>query len=504
MATAVQKKKYEHDKTEQARTERALLEKLAELGGKVFDDDDVLYEGTKLVIPKGMTVDQAIRFLERKRSEMDTVTEYTRTYNYRPMDGAYCMWNAMKSTFGAVGHRGTMGFWGPNPPEMRTIKTDVGKTEQVPWGRFDLPFLPGATFETGATSHRELGPLFVITAWAPKKFRFHVEGVFKLVAEELEIRSMYRGKAFDGQIEPDFVDLTGVQPDKVVYSQDVMTQLRVNIWSQLQHTATMEQAGMPLKRAVLIHGPYGTGKTLAALLTAQQAVAYGWTFIKARPGRDDLPQVLQTARLYQPSVVFYEDVDQVANVDQSDSGISRLLDDFDGIEAKSTKILVVLTTNHAERIHKAMARPGRLDAMIHIDELDQDGVEKLVRTRVGDLVADDVDWAAVYEAARGYRPAFVTEFSDRALRYLVAEHGDLDGHEITGQNLVDSAKGLRPQYELMEGAKDTPEHVELNEALRRAIRPEVEETSQATADKAVRDNIHGKFLVPEPARTNGN
>ena len=483
----------------QKRTERKILDTLAELGGKLYDDDDVVYEGTKLILPQNMTIDHGIRFLERKREEMETTTEFSRRYPYRPFDGAFCMWNAMKSTFGVVGHRGTMGFWGPNPPEMLTINTDVGKQEQIPWGRFELPFLPGAVFETQEISDRELGPLFQIMAWAPKKYRFHIEGVFKLVSDELERSSMYRGKAFDGQVVPEFVDLGGVSPEKVVYSREVMTQLSVNIWAQLKHTGVMEGVGMPLKRAVLIHGPYGTGKTLAALLTAQHAVANGWTFIKARPGRDHLGTVLQTARLYQPSVVFYEDVDQIANPDQPDSGIARLLDDFDGIEAKSTKIMVVLTTNHADRIHKGMARPGRLDAMIEIDDLDQEGVEKLVRTRVGGQLADDIDWTAVFEAARGYRPAFVTEFADRALRYLVAEHGAIDGHRITSQNLVDSANGLRPQYNLMEGAKDTSNRPDLEQALLAVVKPEM----QSTADLAVRDNIVDKFLDEAPTRENG-
>ena len=129
----------------------------------------------------------------------------------------------------------------------------------------------------------------------------------------------------------------------------------------------------------------GTGKTLAAILTGQEAVANGWTFIKGRPGRDDLSFVMQTAKLYQPAVVFYEDVDKIADSEvTSDSGISRLLDDFDGIDAKSTRILCVLTTNHPERIHKGMARPGRLDAMIEIDELDVDGTAKLVQCRVSE------------------------------------------------------------------------------------------------------------------------
>lgn len=488
-----QTKNYAHDKTGETRAQEAILRELARLGGRLYDDDDITYEGTKLVIPEGMTIDRAIRFLEQKRGEMEKVTEYGRTFNYRPYDGAYCAWNVLKRTFGAVGHRGTMGFFGPNPPELITINTDVNKQEQIPWGRFELPLLPGATFETGVDLHPEYGHLFRMTAYAPKRYAAEVQGIFLLVEDELEKHSMYRGKAFDGQSTPEFVDLSGVDRDKVVYSNEVMTQLEVNVWAQLRYTDQFVDEGVPLKRAVLIHGPYGTGKTLAAMLTGQEAVENGWTFIKARPGRDDLSDVLKTARLYQPAVVFYEDVDQITDGSvTSENGISRLLDDFDGIEAKNTKILCVLTTNHKERIHKGMARPGRLDAMIEINELDVDGVAKLVKTRVGSVLSDDIDWVAVFDAALGYKPAFVTEFADRAMRYaLVRNGGTRVGVNLITEDLVHAAQGLRPQFEVMSGAQDRHVKPTLEAAVQETVRPVV--------TTAIRQHIQDKVLVvPEP------
>lgn len=372
---------------------------------------------------------------------------------------------------------------------MITINTDVNTQEQIPWGRFGLPALPGVWFETFMHEHDEYGSLFGVSARGPKKFAAQVQGVFKIIEDELEENSMYRGKAFDGQSMPEFVDLTGVNPDSVVYSHDVMTQLEVNIWSQLRHTEAFEQAGMPLKRAVLVHGPYGTGKTLAAVLTGQEATANGWTFIKGRPGRDDLAFVMQTARLYQPAVVFYEDVDQIADgAVTSESGISRLLDDFDGISAKGTRILCVLTTNHADRIHKAMGRPGRLDAMIEIGALDMDGTRKLVTSCVGDRLADDIDWDAVFASCDGFMPAFVTEFARRSWRYGMWRTGGEDTNfTIVTDDLVQSADGLRPQFTLMNNAKDRHE------------RPLLEEALGTVVQKVVRDNLDERVLVENGA-----
>lgn len=488
-------KTYAHDKRAEKKAQTEILRELARLGGKMHDDDDITYEGSRLVIPESMTIDRALKFLAKKQEELETVTTFTRVFNYRPWDGAYCMWNALKKIFGSVGHQSmtVQTMFGPQrrPPTLITINVDVGKQEQVPWGNMELPTLPDVEFATGGTHHPEYGPLFSITATGPKKWAAQIQGIFAIVEDELNNHSMYRGKAFDGQDMPEFIDLTGVKPEHVVYSAEVMRQLEANVWAQLRHTEKFAERGIPLKRAVLIHGPYGTGKTLAAILTGQEATDNGWTFIKARPGRDNLGQVMQTARLYQPAVVFYEDVDQITDVaDMSGSSISQLLDNFDGIEAKNSRLLCVLTTNHAERIHKGMARPGRLDAMIEINDLDQAGITKLVSLRVGSLLGSVIDWDAVYAECGGYKPAFVTEFSDRAIRYaMVRNEGELNGAEIQTEDLVYAARDLRPQFELMSGAKDTHTPPALDEALRHVLKPTVVST--------VRENFYDDYLVPE-------
>ena len=471
-----------------------ILETLADLGGKVFHDEEITFEGDKLIIPKNMSLSHAKRFIELKEAELEKPTDFSHTFNYRPFDGAWCTWNFMKRTFGVVGHKDRLikSMFGTQtaPPAMIDIPIGVGETEQIPWGRVELPFLPGVVFEFDTFYHEDKGPLFWMHVQGPKKYRFEIEGIFRGVEEELKQNSLYRGKAFDGQENPEFIDLSSVDPKRVVYSKEVMAQLQANVWAQLRHTEQFEKLGIPLKRAVLIHGPFGTGKTLSALLTGQEAAKAGWTFIKARPGRDNIFTVMQTAKLYEPCVVFYEDVDQIADADTQDrAGVAQLLDVFDGIEAKGTRILCVLTTNYPEKIHKGMARPGRLDAMIEISELDQDGVEALVRTRLDDEILDEeIDWGAVYEAAVEYKPAFVTEFADRTMRYLIAEYGDTDGRRVGTQELVDAARGLRPQYEKMVGAKELGD------------RSPIEARLQELTEKTIRDSISTKFLQsPKPA-----
>src|SRR3990167_10320825 len=101
----------------------------------------------------------------------------------------------------------------------------------------------------------------------------------------------------------------------------------------MRYATAHRELGLPLKRAILLDGTYGTGKSLAGYLTARVAETNGWTFLMARPGRDNFLQVMQTARLYQPAVVFFEDAETVTGYESNDL-INQVLDTFDGIQSK--------------------------------------------------------------------------------------------------------------------------------------------------------------------------
>lgn len=95
------------EQKQEAKTQKEILRQLAELGGKQHDDDDIVYGGDKLTIPKGMTIERTIRFLQQKRDDQETENEYVKIYNYRPWDGAYCLQNALKRQFGTSRFCGT-------------------------------------------------------------------------------------------------------------------------------------------------------------------------------------------------------------------------------------------------------------------------------------------------------------------------------------------------------------------------------------------------------------
>jgi hypothetical protein len=473
-------------KTEQQILQEKILDSLAELGHQRVTEDAIAREGTRLVIPATMTPGDAVSYLNEYIEQQETETSFPRTFQYRPNDGAAALQRALVRVFGSAGiGKATWTFFGKQPPQLRTIKIGVDETLQVPQGELKVPSFDG-TMHVGESRSKAYGPLFAINVVCARKYKAHVEGLFQVIEEELQLHSIYKGKAVDGNQEPDFLDLRGVDPRQVVYATETVRQLEANIWSVVRHTETLREMRIPRKRAILLEGPYGTGKTLAAYLTAQICEQNGWTFLYCRPGKDDITSVMGMARLYQPSVVFFEDVDVISSTGESDA-ITRLLDLFDGIQAKGTEIMAVLTTNHKERIHKAMVRPGRMDAMVHIGALDRHGIETLVRVTVPEgILADDLDFDRVYEAMEGFLPAFAKEAIDRTMRYAISRDGGVPS-TLTTQDFVDAAVGLRPQLELMASANEG----EKPDPLAVAMRKEVHAVVQGAELLDPEDNLVG-------------
>jgi len=193
-----------------------------------------------------------------------------------------------------------------------------------------------------------------------------------------------------------------------------------------------------------------------------------------------LKEVFQTAKLYEPAVVFVEDIDVHTPTATDKVAIAELLDVFDGIGGKGDKLVVIMTTNHIENVPAGMLRPGRLDFAVEINGLDRTGTEGLIRAVTPPGLLGDIDFDAVYNEMEGFQPAWVRATADRAKSFAIArEKGDLGNFKLTTWDLVNAARSLHPQLKLMKDASEgTP----------------VEPFGQAFETK-VRESIHGMNMV---------
>ena len=445
-----------------------LMETLRELGGQTHGDDMIVYHpGRQILVPEGMELLTLHKVVQKKIQDEEQDYAIGREFHYRPHDGFRAVRNVLRDHFGWATGMAVKSFFGTKPPELITIDVGVGETEQVPSGWIELPMFEGGKIHLGASSHAEYGIVFSVHAQCKKKFEGAVAGLFKLIQRYLETDSIYRGKAITASENPEFIDVTGIDPEDVIYTHEVMRKLKTYVWANIWYPQQLRDIGELGKRLTILFGDYGVGKTLAAYLTAWYCLqAYDNDpigFIIVRPGQDDWVYAMQMAKLYGRCIIFIEDIDTI--IDTTDQRqISMVLDQLDGLRAKGSDVSMIFTTNHIDKIHKGVLRPGRTDGVIEVGSMDEDGVARYARRVIGDNLSADYDSKAVFHAVREYTPAYVREVFSRAKRTSMVNHDGVMG-EITTQDLVDAADDLRPQLALMQAAPELQERSGIDGAL---------------------------------------
>lgn len=415
----------------------------------------------KVSLPNGMTVSKGARVLtEAAAAELER-TETTRTFRYRPWDGAAGVSRVMQKFFGTSGRgKPIQTMFGSIPPQQIEIEIAYNERISVPWGHIEFEHLEG-TIQLGSTQDEEYGLLFSVTIEAPKKYSPQISGFFNLLEMELKERSIYKGKAIRGTDNPTFLP-PGID-ESIVYNDDVYESLEQAVWGVIKHTDLARANKTKIDPKVLLHGPYGTGKSETGRLTAKIAVDNGWTFVSynsgGKGGLDALQSTLQTARLLAPAVVFVEDVDIFAKDTGDDRKQSQVLEMFDGISSKGREVMVLMTSNHPSKFDAGMLRAGRINKMIEIGALNKDATERLIRTLNKGRIAEDVDFEQVWEAMEGYEPSFVRQTFDdarqsaafRNANRLVREKGSYTMEEamdymLQTEDFVTAANIMRPQH----------------------------------------------------------
>lgn len=447
------------------REREKVFAELAKLSGE-RPSDNMIERGDKLIIPRGQTIARTITQLEEYDNQQETQTSFDRIFRYRPWDGAAAFERAVMRATGSIGiQKGIESFFGSSPPERHSVNTSPTETISVPWGSVQIPLFDGMA-SLGQTQDAEYGLLFRISVIAPRRSELAINGFFELIEDELKERSIYRGKAFTAATNPEFLELSGLDPTQVIHSDSTRDQLEANLWSLLRFTPQMRQANLPLKRALLFAGDYGVGKTITAYQTAQIAVKNDWTFVYCRPGKDDLATAIQSALLYPPGLVHIEDIDKLVDTSQPGTdNVSMILDLFDGMVSKGNELVLTLTTNVVDNIHKGMMRPGRIDAMIDFGALGRNGMMRMIEAIVpADERTEELDYDAIYSTMEDYLPAFVREAIDHTRRYALARTGEV-GTQLVTEDFIKAGDGLRRQFTRMNAASEGQSKPTLDEAV---------------------------------------
>lgn len=409
----------------------------------------VVFAGEKITLPQGMEIPTAIQQLQQFMEAQEQQINVRESFKVFPWDGAFALKKCLEKRFGVVNFKGA---------EQRA-EIAPAIFENLPWGTFDLPGLCRLTCSVDEQNGRLC---FQIMATTRRKNEMVVRTIFKDIRDYLNGGgSIYQGQAIklrlqydNGRVmempEPSFINTAAIDVSALMFNEDVQDALEVNLYTPIARVKELSANGIPVKRAVLLAGTYGTGKTMAASGASKIAVKNGVTFIYIKKA-SELAEAIEFAKMYATPacVIFVEDIDRETSGSR-DQEMDNLLNVIDGIDTKNTNIIVVLTTNDVDSIHPAMLRPGRLDAVINITPPDMFTAERILRKYCGDALASHEDVSEAAALLAGQIPAILAECVKRAkLSQLSLNAPGEPVSRLTGAALTLAARSMSGQIKLL-------------------------------------------------------
>lgn len=457
--------------------ERAKMSEAAKEVAKEYKMCNILVEGDKIILPDGMSHDDAIKWIQRNKEENERVIAINEVVDAFPGDGAYALTKALSELYGWTSLVPIPGFFGSSPPVMVGIPVNAkGDQVSVPFGRIQIPKVDG--YLQTSINIKDGRWIFVISGEIRRKHEAEVKRIAVKTREICREHSIYRGKAirmnfvdadprnFDFHRDnPVFIDVDKVQEDELILNKKVRDLISTGILTPISHTEQCRKHKIPLKRGILLEGPYGTGKSLTAYLTAKYAEKNGWTFVYLQSA-GQLKKALYFAKQYSPAVVFAEDIDRVVTGERSIE-MDEILNTIDGVDTKGAEIITILTTNHIDNINPAMLRPGRLDAIISFEKPDADSVALLVRKYGRELIPDDLEFKSVCTKLEGQIPAIIREVVERAKLGAIRRVSEDKATQLVlnADDLNVAADSMLEHVKFMSGRKFDPLNTQFGQIL---------------------------------------
>lgn len=383
-----------------------------------------------IIIPSKMTKLEAANELTLQHQEEEKIVEKVKIFDsWAFNDALVAAMRVSRETFGWINAQAVKDMFGEEvlPSEIK-IQTDIDTYEDCFYGQMKVAAWDNALLNIN-TSGRI--PKAIIVVQAKKKFGNRIDEFFNAVELELKNNSIYKGKSLMWSEDKGFSFIENKGSNDIILNRNEQLVLDNFIIKPIK-------SGKKEKRGVLFAGPYGTGKTETALKIGRIANEEGQTFVYCKD--TNLSQVLETAKHYQPCVVFVEDIDEMTSGERNEE-VNDLLNTIDGIQTKGQALTLIMTTNHKEKINQAFRRPGRIDVILNFDLPNKDTIKVMYERFLSN--APGLDYKKLADMTPEVQGAVIKEVANRAL--LSVE----DGEVLSDKHVEMSIELTRMQIDFM-------------------------------------------------------
>ena len=219
-----------------------------------------------------------------------------------------------------------------------------------------------------------------------------------------------------GKMDPNMeVDLNIKFTDVVGYEEE--KQELIEVIDYLVNPDKFNKMGAKIPKGILLEGPPGTGKTLMAKAIAGEAKIpffsiSGSDFIEmyVGVGASRVRDIFEKAKKHESAIIFIDEIDAIGSRDKNKNGgnsereqtINQMLVELDGFNSKNQSIIIIGATNRADKLDKALLRPGRFDRKILMGVPSNDDRELILKYHANKRkMSEEIDYKAIARQTMG-------------------------------------------------------------------------------------------------------